>query len=184
MRLNNFLGFGICVCAYLLSTTELAFAANSCNEPDFLRPQFSLMLKSTYLDNRDIFIGKFELKNNDVEPGIIIMGRRDGDDFFLDYPDIAIEFRDLNRKWVRLNHLPGSFLSSPDRLKLKPNSSAEIKVELFPENLVKLDGSDFRLLIEAITPSLCVVSYPFRAFPIRNPVKYFESIQTPILRSQ
>lgn len=181
VRMRKIFLYGMCIFIMLVSKSVLVFASAPCNEEDLLLPKVSLILKSTFEGKKNVFYGTFELENKEITPLLAIPGRRVGHDFFADYPNVSVEFKDLNGKWVRLqNHLPGSFLKSPNQLSINAQSKAIFKTELFPKSMIELSGSDFRLILELVNPSMCIVSNPFRAFPVRIPVRGFETMPVSI----
>jgi hypothetical protein len=175
----------ICILILLNSQSSVLFAAESCHEPDFLFPETTLILKNSYEDKSGNFFGIFELGNYEITSSIAIPGEYEGHDFYVSPPYATIEFKDLNGTWTRLSYRPPEeYLPSPNHLKVRTRSKAIFRTMLFPKSVVELSGSDFRLVIKVANPSLCIVSFPFRAYPVRKSVKGFKTISVPKIRSR
>jgi hypothetical protein len=167
----------ISICVPLLALHySSANASAICLPPDKLAPNVTLVLQSAFEKGDGFFEGTFELENRDIKPQIQIPGDRDVNDFFVYFPDAAVEFRDLNGSWVRLiTAAPGTYLASSHKLEIKKNSKAIFKTPLFSKQIGGLSGTDFRLVIRLFRPDRCIVSETFRAFPERQPVTHIEA---------
>jgi hypothetical protein len=167
----------VAICPVMFAALSAqVFAADICIEPDKLAPQVRLVLKRADKEGAT-FVGEFELQNNDFSPKIVLPGRRVGGVFYVDYPEASIEFLDLNRVWTRLqNHLPGTFLASPDALSIAIHSRASFKVELFSKSWGELSGFDYRLVLKFSDNPKCIHSDTFRAYPLREPISEIKSV--------
>jgi hypothetical protein len=172
---NYFKAISICVPIFAL---HYSYANTSaiCLPPDKLAPNVTLVLQSAFEKSDGFFEGTFELENKNIRPQIQISGDRIANDFFVYFPDAAVEFRDLNGSWVRLiTDAPSTYLSSPHKLEVKKNSMVVFKTPLFSKQIAGLSGTDFRLVIRLFRPARCIVSETFRAFPERQPVTHIEA---------
>lgn len=162
----------------LCVSCNFAFASTKCESPDSLFPDAELKLMDVELKNGNQFIGKFELKNNAIKSALFIPENIVEKNQFINYPDVAVEFLDLNGQWRQLlNHPPGTFLSSTKMTKVVQNSKITFKASLFSKDMPGLSGTDFRLLLRLSKPNICIVSYPFRTLPVRPPTVNVETIK-------
>ena len=170
---RKLLGLILFLIQMLIST---AFAFDTCEDQDMLAPRATLVLKNTSVDKNGNFSGLFEFHNFDLAPTVTILGARNGGFFVVSRPQARIEFRDLNGRWTLLSIMPlEEFLDTSSRLSIASRSKMVFKTVLFPQELVANDGSDFRLLLSLSTPSTCVASIPFRAYPGRSQIQGFVS---------
>lgn len=164
----------------LLASSELLVAKVICHPADTLAPDMTLILKSTETDKDGVFAGTFELANYAVKPEISIPGTRESDGFYVGGNDASIEYLNLNGIWEDL-HYDGivHYFSAPDHIAVKVNAKAMLKARIVPKKIVELSGSDFRIVLHVAKPSRCIESFPFRAYPVREPVKGFKLIPIP-----
>jgi hypothetical protein len=108
---------------------------------------------------------------------LVLPGRRMGTTLVMDYPDVSVQFLDLNSQWASFTELAGSFLTPPDRLEVKSGSRGTITTPLMPPEIASSSGSEFRIMIRLSDPDICVISRPFHAVPKRSPVTGFETSQ-------
>lgn len=79
-----------------------------CEEPDPLVPDVTVVLEHAALDKDGMYVGEFEIENQRISPALSIPGRKTKETFYVDYPDVSVEFKDLNGSGVALaNHAPG-----------------------------------------------------------------------------
>jgi hypothetical protein len=160
----------------LLSIFRPVIARDACENMVSDR-RFDLVLKSVKLSSGEGFIGTFELSNAKYDHALVLPGRRIGNTLFMDYPDVSVQFRDLNSQWVSFTELAGSFLTPPDRLEVKPGSRVAITTTLMSPEIANSSGSEFRIMIRLSDPDICVISRPFHAVPMHSPVTGFETSQ-------
>lgn len=154
-------------------------AADGCEEPDPLLPDVTVVLKRATKAPNGMYVGEFEIENQRISPEISISGRKTRHAFYVEFPDAYIEFKDLNGTWVTLaNHLPGTYTTSPDVLRIAVHSKADFSADLFSVDWGNLSGTDFRLILRRVSDPTCIVSRPFRAYPDRASITRIESLHT------
>ncbi len=90
----------------------------------------------------------------------------------MEYPDVAVEFKDLHGLWSVLGiHSPGTYSRQNEHIAIQMGKTAVFDAELFAKNL-PANGYSFRLVLNLTQPNRCVVSYPFRALPDRAPITH------------
>lgn len=158
----------------LLGAYRPVVAGDACENmvPDW---RFNLVLKNAQLTSRAGFVGTFELSNVKYDRTLILPGTRMGGVLVMHYPDVSVQFLDLNSQWVSLGQLAGSFLAQPDRLEIKPGSRGTISTRLMSPEIANSSGSDFRIMIRLSDPDICVISKPFHALPLHSPATGFET---------
>jgi hypothetical protein len=158
----------------LVGTCRSVVASDACEDmvPDW---RFDLVLKSTQLLSGTGFVGTFELSNVKYNRTLTLPGKRTGSTLVMDYPDVSVQFFDLNSQWVSFTEIAGSFLAQPDRMEIKSGSRGTIRTRLMSSEVANTSGSDFRIMIRLFDPDICVISRPFHAVPMHSPVTGFET---------
>ena len=151
---------------------------STCYEPDVLAPDVSLSLIRAYQRNGN-HVGSFALINHASRLPIELYGRHRGNKYYLEYPDVAVEFKDLNGLWsVFRIHSPGTYSRQNEHLAIQTGKTAVFDAELFARN-VPVSGYSFRLVLKLTQPDRCVVSSPFRALPDRASITHFVAENPP-----
>lgn len=162
------------VMAFALGRVVTSHAADFCGDPDSGDPRVRLALKSTQV--RDgVYIGEFEIENIGLAEPILIAGEASRGIFAVEYPDVSIEFKDLNARWTALQMVPGTFIQQKGRMEIARDSKARFTTTLMTQEVANLSASEFRILVRAIQPKVCMVSRPFHAVPSRQQVVGFEA---------
>lgn len=163
----------------LMGVNAAVFATPVCEEPDPIMPQATIILTHSSVDRRGNHVGTFEFRNHAISPAVEISASRDGRFAGVSRPQAQVEFKDLNGTWTVLDMPVEEFVPGGFKLRVAAGATATFRIMLFPKNLVRRDGSDFRVVVRLANPDACVVSYPFRAAPMRKPVSGFVSLPIP-----
>jgi hypothetical protein len=150
-----------------------AAAAQECSGSDPVLSRTSLTLKGAHLEQDAVFYGEFELVNFDAKASLTISGYKKDDGFHVSRPEITVQFMDLRGQWQPVFELPAIFERRPDHLIVRPNSKVRFVTLLMKRDIANLSNSDFRIVLQASEPKICIVSNTFRAVPIRKQVDGF-----------
>ena len=174
MKAGTKSAFHVAYFLVLFDVSQAAIANDACEHmvSDW---RFELVLKSAQLTPGKGFVGTFELSNVKYDHALVLPGRRRGSTLVMEYPNVSVQFLDLNSQWVSFGELAGSFLPEPDRLEVKPGSRGTITTTLVSPEIVNSGGSEFRIMIRLFDPDICVISRPFHAVPMHSPVTGFET---------
>jgi hypothetical protein len=139
-----------------------------CAEPDFVAPTATLDLKRAYVDQTDGFVGVFELVNYQAYSGLAISLEAGTGDPIVNSGTAFIEFKDLNDSWVKLSEMPILDRDMFDYSSVKTIKAGErlrFRYRMFSRHLLKYGGMEFRLKLYTEPPTVCLVSFPFKAVP-------------------
>jgi hypothetical protein len=153
----------ICFSVMLLLQVRVCLATDACLNTTQYELKGRLVLKSSWLDADRGFIGRFELSDVESPKKIEFRGMRRKFGFLLDYPDVVIEARDKDQKWVLARtELAGTFLAPPDSLVLAPGAKVTFVATLLPQEDLAGKESELRLLVHPHRPGgFCIASGPF-----------------------
>lgn len=164
------------VMALSLGPVAASHGVDLCSDPDASDPRVRLALKGTQIID-GVYVGEFEIQNIGVTEPILISGEAGSEAFAVEYPDVSIEFKDLNAHWTALQMVPGTFTQQEGRLEIARNSKARFTTMLMTQEVANLSASDFRILVRAVNPKICIISRPFRAVPLRPQVVGFKAAE-------
>jgi hypothetical protein len=138
-----------------------------CAEPDFVAPTATLDLKRAYVDQTDGFVGVFELVNYQAYSGLAISLEAGTGDPIIKSGMASIEFKDLNDSWVKLNEMrpDGDMVDDSSVKTVKAGERFRFRYRMFSRHLLKYGGMEFRLKLYTEPPTVCLVSFPFKAVP-------------------
>jgi hypothetical protein len=137
-----------------------------------------IVLAKAVEEKNGLFVGIFEMENLGIEPSLSLAGELTRLGFEAEYPDVSIEFKDLNSRWVPLDRTPGTFVQGRDHLLVLPKSKKMFRAPLVSTNIA-INGTEFRLVVRVTKPGLCFVSRPFVVLPLRKKVIGFQSMFVP-----
>jgi len=161
------------VAAVLLGAHRPILARDSCDFASPVSARANLILEDTQLSEQGRFLGRFELSNVGFDDPLVLRGIRAKDVFTMNDPEVSVQFRDLNGRWVSFASLTGDYISS-DRMEIKVHSRGSFMVDLMSQEDANKSASDFRILVRLSRPDICIISKPFRGIPARQPVVGFE----------
>jgi hypothetical protein len=166
-------------CVALLVSVQHANAndAISCDDA-VVNKDARIVLTRTVVEDKGFFTGIFEIENLGFEPSLSLAGERTKEVFEAEYPDVSIEFKDLNSRWVPLDHTPGTFMQGRDRLVVFQKTKKMFSTPLVSKSIA-INGAEFRLVVRVNEPSVCLVSKPFVVLPLRKKVIGFQSKLAP-----
>ena len=132
--MRSLIKFLLCFIAFSAGVVQAE--DSTCYEPDELAPDVSLSLTRVY-QRKGNHVGSFALINHASKLPIELYGQHRGNKYYMEYPDVALEFENLNGLWSDLGiHLPGTYSSQNEHLTVQIGKTAAFEVELFPTNLL------------------------------------------------
>jgi hypothetical protein len=151
-------------------------AADPCASPiDFV--EVGLVLHTVTHSSPATFVGEFQVHNVRLGKPLELGGASEKSRFSMDYPQVLLQFQDLNGQWQHLLMPPGTFSGPKDRLTIAPGETKSIFVELPSPDQVSAGGRQFRILVSTWKADLCIESTPFSALQSRGPVTGFVSAE-------
>lgn len=160
--------------------TATAYSDDPCDNADTISHEARVVIQGSALDKDSFLVGTFQLQNLSKKRNFVIRGTPDASasTFHIMRPDISVEYLDLLNRWQRMLELPGSFYGKRESHVASPGKSIVFTTWLFSADIASKNAREFRLLIRTQDPSLCLVSVPFRGFPLRPKVVRLESVET------
>ena len=179
-----FIFFRLFAVVLSIFTMESAIAQSQdpCDRIDSTSNEVRVTLKNAALENKFYFIGTFQIQNLSKDQSITIRGLSDekSNTFRIKSPDISIEYLDLLNRWERMIELPGSYYGVREKRVIPPGKSILVDVPLFSNDAASKNAREFRLLIRAQSPTICLISLPFRGYPPRPTVLRLENVDSDI----